>query len=92
MANVVFEVQVGIVDPDGAALAEGNEAQLLPESWHQVEPRGEVVAKLLVLGSRALEQSGRGDVHVSRAVLQVKEGGIQSAEPVPVCHGPNLLT
>ena len=91
MADVVVEVQVGIVDPDGATLSEGDEAQLLPEARHQVKPRGDVVAELLVGGRRALEQGRRGDVHVGGAVLQVEEGGVQPAEPVPVGHGPNLL-
>ena len=82
MADVVVEVEVGVVDPHRAALSERHEAQLLAESRHQVEPRGDVVAKVRVLGSRALEEGGRGDVHVRGAVLEVEERAVEAAEPV----------
>ena len=87
MADVVVEVEMGVVDPHRAALSERHEAQLLAESRHQVEPRGDVVAKVRVLGSRALEQGGRGDVHVRGAVLKVEERAVEAAEPVAVHVG-----
>ena len=52
LAHVVVEVEVGVVDPDRAALVEGHEAQLLAEARHQVQARGDVVAELLVAGRR----------------------------------------
>ena len=86
MADVVVEVQVGIVDPHGTTLAEGDEAQLLAEARHQVKPRGDVIAEVLVGRGRALEQGGRAHVHVGGARLQVEKGGVQPAQPVPVGH------
>ena len=50
LAHVVVEVEVGVVDPDRAALAEGHEAELLAEARDEVKARGDVVAELLVAG------------------------------------------
>src|SRR5262245_5292379 len=91
MTDVVVEVQVWVVDPNRATKPEGDETQLLPKARHQVKTRGDVVAELLVGGRWPLEQGRRGDVHVGGAVLEVEEGGVQPAEPVPVGHEPNLL-
>jgi hypothetical protein len=82
VTNVVVQVQVGVVDPDGPALPEGDEAQLLAEAGDEVEPPGEMLAELLVVGRRALEERGGRDVHVRSRPLQVQERRIQSAEPV----------
>ena len=73
LADVVVEVEVGVVDPDRAALAEGDEAQLLAEAGDEVQARLDVVAELLVARRRALEDDRRGDVHVGAASLQVEE-------------------
>jgi len=86
-AHVVVEVEERVVDPYRAALSEGDRAQLLAKARHQVQARLEVVAELLVRGSRALEVADRGDVHVSARPLHVKKGGVESAQPVAV-HGP----
>ena len=48
LADVVVEVEVRVVDPDRPALVEGDEAQLLAEARHQVQPRVDVVAELRV--------------------------------------------
>jgi hypothetical protein len=73
---------VGVVDPDGPALSEGDEAQLLAEAGDEVEPAGEVLAELLVVRRRTLEERGGRDVHVRSRPLQVQERRIQSAEPI----------
>ena len=46
LADVVLEVQVRVIDPDRAALAERDEAQLLAKAGDQVKARGDVVAEL----------------------------------------------
>ncbi len=86
---MVVEVEVGVVDPDRAALVEGDGAQLLPKARHQVEARGDVVAELGVGGARALEDDRLGDVHVRPRPLHVEEGGVEPAQPVAV-HAPML--
>ena len=48
---MVGEVQVRVVDPDGPALPEGHEAQLLAEAGHEVQARLDVVAELEVGGA-----------------------------------------
>ena len=80
LAHVVVEVEVGVVDPDRAPLVEGDEAQLLAEARDQVQARGDVVAELVVGGRRALEDAGRGDVHVGAGALHVQEGSIESGQ------------
>ena len=81
-ADVVLEVEVRVVDQDRAALAERHLAQLLAELRHQVQPRGDVVAELLMRRRRPLEDDRRGDVHVRARPLHVEEGRVESAEPV----------
>ena len=80
LAHVVVEVEVRVVDPDRPALVEGDEAQLLAEARHQVQARADVVAELGVGRRRALEDAGRGDVHVGAGALHVEEGGIESGQ------------
>ena len=82
VAEVVLDVELRVVDPLRPALAVGDEAQLLAEPGDEVQPRGDVVAELVVFGRRALEQGGRGDVHVGRALLEVQERGIEAREAV----------
>ena len=48
LADVVIEVEVRVVDPDRAALAEGDEAELLAEARDEVQARLDVVAELFV--------------------------------------------
>jgi hypothetical protein len=83
---VVVEVEVRVVDPDGTALAEGDEAQLLAEARHQVQPRSDVFAEFFMGRRLALEDAGRGDVHMGARTLQVEEGGVQSAEAFGLRH------
>jgi hypothetical protein len=73
VADVVGEIEVGIIDPDRPTHPEGHEAQLLPEAGHQVQARLDVVAELPIAGRRTLEERGRGHVHVRPIPLQMEE-------------------
>jgi hypothetical protein len=73
LTHVVLEVEVRVVNPNRPALAEGNEAELLAEAWHQVQPRGDVVAELTDARCRPLEDAGRGDVHMGAGALHVQK-------------------
>ena len=84
VADVVVEVQVGVVDPDRAALVEGDEAELLAEARDQVQPRLQVGAELVVGRRRAVEDHRRGDVHVGAVALEVQEGGVEAGEAVQI--------
>jgi hypothetical protein len=75
---VVVEVEVGVVLPRGAGEAEGDETQLLAKARDEVQPRGDVIAKLLVARLRPLEDRGAGDVHVRAAALEVQERVVES--------------
>ena len=82
LTDVVVEVEVRVVDPDRAALAEGDEAELLTEAGDEVQARLDVVAELFVARRRAIEEDHRGDVHVGAASLQVEECGVESGQPI----------
>ena len=84
MADVVVEVELGVVDPYRPALSVGDEPQLLAEPRHEVEARADVIAELSVTRGRPFEHGRRGDVHVRGALLHVEERGIEAAEPVAV--------
>ena len=86
LADVVVEVQVGVVDPDRAPLAERDEAKLLAEPRDEVEARLDVVAELVVGRRRAVEDDRRGDVHVGTAALHVEECGVEAGEAIRA-HG-----
>ncbi len=91
LADVVVEVEVGVVDPDRAALAEGDEAELLAEARDEVQARLDVVAELFVGRRRAVEDDHRGDVHVGAASLHVEECGVESGQAIRA-HGTHLRT
>ncbi len=82
LAHVVVEIEVGVVDPDRPALAEGDEAQLLAEAGDEVEAGADVLAELVLAGRRSLEDRGRGDVHVGAVSLHVQERAIEPGKPV----------
>ena len=76
-----------VVDPHRAPLPKGDEAQLLAEPRHQVKPRGDVVAKLLVVGGRALHDDRRGDVHVGSLALHVQKRRVEPGEAILAHEG-----
>ena len=82
LADVVIEVQVGVVDPDRAPLAERDEAELLAKARDEVEARLDVVAELVVGRRRAVEDDRRGDVHVGAAALHMEECGIEAGQAI----------
>jgi hypothetical protein len=82
LAHVVVEIEVGVVDPDRATLPEGDKAQLLAEAWNQVQPRGDVVAKLGMAGRGAFENDRRGNVHMRPRSLHVEKGGVEPAQSI----------
>ena len=82
VADVVVEVEVRVVDPDRAALVERDEPQLLAEAGDEVQPRFEVVAELVEVRRRAVEDHRRGDVHVGSVALQVEEGRVEAGQAI----------
>jgi hypothetical protein len=82
VADVVAEVEVGIVDPHWPADLPGDEAHLLPVPREERELGGHQVDELLVGRWRPLENRARRDVHVSDAVLDVEEDAVERAQTV----------
>ena len=79
VADVVHEVEVGVVDPDGAAEAPGDEAHLLAVAGEERKLAGHRRDELVVRRGRALEDGARTDVHVGDAVLHVEEEAVERA-------------
>ena len=80
VAQVVLEVEVGVVDPHGPPCAERDEAHHLAVARHQWQLGEHHLVQLLRLRGWALEQRDRGDVHVADRVLDVEERGVKRAE------------
>ena len=88
VADVVGEVEVGVVDPEGPAGLDRREGQLLAEARHQVQAAATCVEEVLVVGRRALEDQDRPHVHVRARGLVREERGVDRAQSVHVslCH------
>jgi hypothetical protein len=82
VANVVLEIEVGIVDPQRSPGVERRRRQLLPVPGHQVQTAANVVEYVGELWRRPLEQEHRADVHVRLRSLLMKEGSIDGCESV----------
>ena len=79
-ADVVVEVEVGIVHPHRVVPVEGDVDQAASERGHQVEALGDEVLDLvegIPTGHRGrVQHHGHGHMHVVRGRLQVQEGGV----------------
>jgi hypothetical protein len=92
VAQVVLEVEVGIVDPERATGLERRVRELLPVAGDQVEAAAEVLEDVHEGGRRTLEDRDRADVHVRIGVLLVQEGRVNGGQAIEVLlrHGPPL--
>ena len=88
-AEVVVELELGIVDPHRVMEAEGHSERPLPERGHQVETLLNDPADLRVAcrgreeGACALgrvEHEGDAHVHGRRGRLEGEEGGVHAGE------------
>ena len=88
VAQVVLDVEVRVVDPDRTPQLEGNEADLLAITRHEVQlgvHHGDDVAE----GRRGpLEDGDRGDVHVGHVVLEMEERGVLRAQAIRTHRDP----
>ena len=84
VADVVAEVEVGIVHPHGSAQLERDGAHPLPVAGDEVQ-LGRDQGGELVHGRRRIgEHTGTGDVHVGDPVLQMEELGVEGVESIHV--------
>jgi hypothetical protein len=86
VAHMVGEVEVRVVDPHRAALAERHEREPLAVSRHQMKPPIQQLEQLVVGGRLTLEHGARRDVHVGAVALEVQERAVEAREPVGVGH------
>ena len=85
--HVVPRVEVRIVDPHRAALAERDEREPLAVARHEVQARLDVRDQLVVRRRRPVEHHARGDVHVRRGVvLEVQERAVEPGQAVAIGH------
>ena len=92
LADVVLEVEGGVVDPQRAAGLHRRLREPLAVARHEVQPRPDVVEHLLVARRRALADDQAADVHVRRGSLLRQERRVDCGQPIQVllCH-PRLL-
>jgi len=76
MADVVGEVEAGVVCPQRPPGLKRREDELLAEARHEIEPRADLVEEVLVAGRRALEDQHRPHMHVAGRGLVGKERGV----------------
>ena len=84
MAHVVFEVEVGIVDPQRSAAASGRECELLAVAGQQMQTPAHVVEHVGERRRWPLEQQHAADVHVRARALLVQEAGVRRCQPIQV--------
>ena len=90
VAHVVARVEVRVVDPHRAPLAERHVRELLAVARHEMQARLDRVDELLVAGRLSLEDQHRRHVHVRAAALEVQEAGIEGGQAVAIGHVPIL--
>ena len=73
VADVVAQIEIGIVDPDRAALAERHERQPLPVPGHEVQPCLDRLDQIVVRWRGAGEHGAARDVHVGRVALEMQK-------------------
>jgi len=83
--DMEVDVELVVVDPHRRVDVEGQECNLLPVTWHQVEPRFDLPHQRLVplvvaLPGTGLKDGDTTDVHMGVAGLEVEERRIQRAE------------
>jgi hypothetical protein len=79
VAQVVADVEVGIVDPDGLAHSERDETHLLAVARREVELALDHRPQVLEGRRRSLEDADAADVHGCHVVLDVQEHRILGA-------------
>jgi len=90
---MVFEHEVGVVGPDRSAQLEGDRPWSLTVTGNEVQLGGDHPSDVVEGRRRVSKYADRADVHVSYAVLQVEELGIEHAHslhrapPSPVGDG-----
>ncbi len=72
-AQVVLQVEVRIVDPDGATELERHEANPLPVAGNARQVRPHPVREPAVRRGWPLEDRHRADVHVADPIFEVQE-------------------
>ena len=86
VAHVEADVEVRIVDPDGAPLVERHERQPLAVAGDQMEPGDDLVHEVLVGRRVAVEHHAPTDVHVRRVALQMQKRAVETGQAVRVGH------
>jgi hypothetical protein len=86
VAQVVAGVEVRIVDPHRAPLAERHVGQLLAVARHEVHARLDRLDQLAVGGRLAFEDEDARHVHVRAAALEVQEAGVEGGQSVAIGH------
>jgi hypothetical protein len=73
VTHVVRGLEVRVVDPHWPTLSEGDEAEPLAITRHEMETTRDRLDELVVFRRRTLEDRAPGDVHVRRVAFEMKK-------------------
>ena len=92
MADVVAEVELRVVDPEGATGLDRRDRELLPVPRDEVQPALDMVEQILVARRRPLEDRHPADVHVAGRRLVRQKRSVDRRQPIHVSlgHGRNV--
>ena len=84
VADVVLEVEVGVVDPHRAAAVDGRVGELVAVAGNQVQAPADLLEELVHRRRGPLDDREAADVHVRDGALLVQEGGVDWGQPIEV--------
>ena len=87
MADVVAQLEPGVIDPDREGQVERNPPHVLAVAREGREQALDGQAELVVGGRRPLEDEHRSHVELLHVPFEVQEGGIERAQAL---HDPSL--
>ncbi len=73
MTDVVADLEMGIVHPHRAALAERHECEPLAVARHEMQSRLDRLYELVIRRRGAVEHGAARDVHVGRVALEMQK-------------------
>jgi hypothetical protein len=85
--QVVAQVEVRVINPDGASLLGRHLGNALAIPRDEIKPALDVRAQVVERRRRTVENGQGADVHMRVAVLEAQERRVETGEPIAVSHG-----
>ena len=91
VADVVLEVEAGVIDPHRASAVDRCVGELVAVARDQVQSPADLLEELVHARRRAFDDRQAADVHVRDGALLVQERGVYRRQPVEVALGHQRL-